>query len=133
VYVDGDSAGTTPLREPLTLAPGAHEVAFRNPRFPASLSYTRTVEVLPGEAADLTFSFWDHIGQITLQVNPWAHVYVDDVYRDATPLDQPLILAPGPHVLRLEHPQLGVLQDTVRVTAGTSETLRYDMREAHFP
>ena len=133
VFVDGDSIGTTPLREPLTLPPGPHEIAFRNPRFPASLSFTRSVEVLPGEAADLAFSFWDHVGQITLQVNPWAHVYVDDVYRDATPLDQPLLLAPGPHVLRLEHPQLGMLRDTIRVTAGTVETLRYNMREAYPP
>ncbi len=133
VYVDGDSVGTTPLREPLTLVPGSHEVAFRNPRFPDAAAHIRTVEVRPGEAADLAFSFWDHVGQITLQVNPWAHVYVDDVYRDATPLDQPLILAPGPHVLRLEHPQLGVLRDTIRVAAGTDDTLRYNMREAHVP
>ena len=133
VYVDGDSVGTTPLREPLVLPPGAHEITFRNPRFPDAASYTRTVEIRPGEANDLSFSFWDHVGQITLKVNPWAHVLVDGEYYDATPLDQPLILAPGLHVLRLEHPQLGVLEDTVRVAAGAEDTLRYNMREAHAP
>ncbi len=35
---------------------------------------------------------------------PWAHVLVDGVPRETTPFARPIALAPGKHVVRLEHP-----------------------------
>jgi serine/threonine-protein kinase len=33
VYVDGEKKGTTPLREPIPLAPGTHLITIANPDF----------------------------------------------------------------------------------------------------
>ncbi len=35
---------------------------------------------------------------------PWAHVLVDGVHVETTPFAQPLLLKPGRHLVRLEHP-----------------------------
>lgn len=129
VYVEGDSVGVTPLgvTRPLTLPAGTYRITLRQPDLPAFPSYDTTVEVTPGRTSRIDVSLWQTVGRVMLVVNPWARISVDGIYRDTTPLGQPLIMAPGTHVLTLEHDGLGRLQDTIRVEAGRVDTLRYNL------
>lgn len=124
VYVDGDSLGSTPLT--LTLAPGTRHLRLHHQGFP---EYQSNLDIHPGQADTLSVSFWRMVGQVTLEVSPWAQVYIDGVFRDTTPLDRPLILRPGTYALRLEHPDLGRLERTLTIAAGTTQTLRFNLNE----
>ncbi len=126
VYINGDSVGVTPFGTTSTQAldAGEYEITLQPimPDFPA---YRTTIEIEPGKARDLNVSLWEAVGRITFQVNPWAYVTIDGIYRDDTPLS--LILAPGAHNLVLVHPQFGRFEDTITVAAGAIDTLRYNL------
>lgn len=123
VYIGDDSVGVTATT--LDLPVGTYDLVLRHPQFPP---YTRTVAVRPGSAADVNVSLWSTVGQLTLEVQPWAEVYIDDEYRDTVPpQDRPLILAPGRHTLRLVHPTLGSWETTIVAEAGVAETRRFDL------
>jgi serine/threonine-protein kinase len=129
VYVDGDSIGVTPLDQAIALDPGTHSVSLRHPDFPA---YEVALEAIPGKPDTLEVSLWTTVGTLQLEVSPWADVYIDGEYRDKTPIspERPLIVAPGEHTLRLEHPSLGAYDTTFSVDAGKQWTLRHTMRKS---
>ncbi|HEX8386842.1 MAG TPA: PEGA domain-containing protein, partial [Rubricoccaceae bacterium] len=122
--VDGRPVGTTPV-PPLSLSAGTHEVTFENPGFPV---HTTTVEVVPGGTARAAVSLWSLVARVTLDVTPWAEVWVDGRRWDTVPPQtRPLALAPGTHTLRFEHPTLGRRESTVHVSAGEARTVQVRM------
>ncbi len=124
VRVDGQPVGTTPVAA-LALAAGAHDVTFENPAFPV---HTLSVRVEAGEAARASVSLWSLACRVTLDVSPWARVVVDGRPWDTVPPQtRPLVLAPGEHTLRFEHPTLGVREQRLRVAAGEQRTVRVRM------
>ena len=126
VRVDGRAVGTTPVA-PLALAAGLHEVTFENPGFP---THTMTVRVAPGETVRAAVSLWSLVARVRLDVAPWAEVWVDGRRWDTVPPQaRPLVLAPGAHTLRFEHPTLGRREATLRVAAGEERTLQIRMTD----
>ncbi|HEX8299873.1 MAG TPA: protein kinase, partial [Rubricoccaceae bacterium] len=94
VLIDGRAAGTTPLG-PVALAPGLHTVTLVNPGFPP---YETPLRVAPGEAARVAVSLWQTVARVTLDIAPWAVVWVDGQrWETVPPQTRPLTLAPGVH------------------------------------
>lgn len=50
--------------------------------------------------------------------SPWAHVVVDGEHRATTPFAQPIVLSPGKHVVRLEHPHAPPEERVINGQAG---------------
>ena len=64
-------------------------------------------------------------GELVLLIRPWAKVEVDGRDVGVTPLNEPLMLAAGDHVVRLVNPDLGKdITRTVRITASSREVLK---------
>lgn len=127
VVANSDTLGRSPLPFPVLREPGTYDLLFLNPDFP---SHQTQVEVRPGQTTDISVSLWDLVARVTLEVSPWAAVWVDGVARDTIPpQSRPFILAPGEHRVRLNHPALGEHRSTFRVEAGESRTLRYNLYE----
>ncbi|HZR09070.1 MAG TPA: serine/threonine-protein kinase [Myxococcales bacterium] len=64
-------------------------------------------------------------GELILLIRPWAKVEVDGRDVGVTPLNEPLMLAAGDHVVRLVNPDLGKdITRTVRITASGREVLK---------
>lgn len=125
VLVDGREVGEGPLVEVGALPAGSHEVTLRNPDFP---ELTRTVTVRPGAEARVPVSLWALVERVTVQVHPFAEVYVDGrLFGTLPPQRRPLLLTPGAHTLRLVHPSLGTHTVTVRAEAGRERTLSYNL------
>ncbi|NIW47219.1 MAG: PEGA domain-containing protein [Gammaproteobacteria bacterium] len=57
-----------------------------------------------------------------MEARPWAEVYVDNQFRDSTPLGKPILLSPGKHFLELKHPQLSSYREFINIASG--DTLR---------
>ena len=69
------------------------------------------------------------VGMLTVEAIPWAEVYVNGEYRDETPLERPLVVAPGTHTLTLKHPTLGTLEAPFTIVAEESKTLKYNLNQ----
>lgn len=104
IYLDGTYVGTTPLAGRLRVAVGQHDVMFSNPHFdPIAKSITvGREEVLVVEA-----DFFQTAAYLLVAVSPWAEIYVDEQYRDTTPLSAPIVVSAGSRLLRLRHPTFG--------------------------
>ncbi|MEO1170602.1 MAG: PEGA domain-containing protein [Myxococcota bacterium] len=66
-------------------------------------------------------------GSLTLQTNPWTHVFIDGERVGMTPIFE-LELAAGPKTLRLVNKELGVDERTrVRIRPGRTERLKLNL------
>jgi serine/threonine-protein kinase len=124
VLIDGTFRGRTPLGAPLTLNAGTHTVTLRHPQFPDS---TMAVALSPGDSTALSVSLWDLVGTLSLEVSPWADVFIGGEQRDTTPLERPLILPPGRHTLTLRNPTLGRLDTTLTIRRGEEHAVRINL------
>jgi serine/threonine-protein kinase len=120
VFIDGDSIGQTPLRSPVILREGSHEIHFKNPKFPLIRT---AAEIGENASPALSFSLWEHVAQLEIHVTPWADVFIDGQRRELPPGEEALILLPGKHSLRFVHPQLGEKNETVFLLAGETRKL----------
>jgi serine/threonine protein kinase len=121
VFLGNEYVGTTPLAGSLKVRAGVYTMTFNNPSF---LPLVRTVIVRPGAQTIVDASFLDQVGYLLVVSHPWAHIYVDDQYRETTPLGQPLILSSGHRKIRLHNP---AYEDIVTdVLVGVRDTVRLD-------
>lgn len=126
VYINGDSLGPTPLNQPLELNTGYHQLRLVNPEFP---DYETRVKIADGQTNMFEVSFWDHVGQLHLEISPWAVVFVDGDSVDTIPPQQrPVILEPGAHQLMLKHPVLGEWRTEFSISAGENLNLKFNLR-----
>lgn len=100
VYVDGHLVGETPIAQPVFLTQGKHAVTFSNPTFDPIL---KNIDVRAGRDQVVAADFMQSAGFLLCSVQPWAEVYVDEQYKDTTPLNKPIILTAGPHHIRLHN------------------------------
>ncbi len=127
VWIDGDSLTTT-SSDTLELDAGQREIVLRNPDFP---DQSRRIRIEAGEVAQLSISLWSTVARLSLTIVPWAEVEVDGVVVDTIPPQlRPLILSPGPHRLRLLHPDYGQIERDVILGAGEHREMAYNMRDA---
>jgi hypothetical protein len=67
-------------------------------------------------------------GRIEVTVLPWGTISIDGgIRRRDTDVAFEESLAPGPHVVRVEHPTLGARERTVRVQAGRTSSTSFDL------
>jgi serine/threonine protein kinase len=100
VYVDGRLIGETPLAQPVYLVQGKHAVTFSNPAFDPIL---KSIDVQPGKDQVVSGDFLENAGFLLCTVKPWAEIYVDEQYKDTTPLNRPIILSAGSHRIRFHN------------------------------
>jgi serine/threonine-protein kinase len=67
-------------------------------------------------------------GALRVVAEPWAHVYVDGKLMETTPFANPILLTPGVHHLRLEHPSAPPERREVELAAGQSLLLEVSMK-----
>lgn len=118
VFVDDKPVGETPLTMPLTLPRGTHTIVFTHPSFSPIV---KSVTVRGGREESVNGNFLEQSGYLRVTVTPWAEVFVDETYRDTTPLQAPIPVAAGPHKVRLHH---SAFPDIIRdITVRANDTL----------
>lgn len=119
IVIDGQEADSHVTRRNFPLSPGKHTVAFLNPGFSPQVMQ---VDLAPGEEKSLRWSFLLDAGFLWVEARPWAEVFIDNKFHDTTPLNQPLVLSSGEHLLELKHPRLAAHREIITIRAG--DTLR---------
>jgi serine/threonine protein kinase len=124
VYVDNQLIGETPMSMPVQLPSGTHAVMFANPSFEPIV---RTVTIEPGRDVTVNGDFLVSAGYLLCVVKPWAEVFVNEQYKDTTPLSKPLMLSPGRYTVRFHNaafPDI-IREITVRSKDTTTVTVSF--------
>lgn len=69
----------------------------------------------------------ESFGELYVQCLPWAHVNIDSVDLETTPLERNLRLRAGIHVLELTHPQYPPYRENITVMPGRLTTVKVDL------
>ncbi len=126
VYIDGEFKDTTPLGEPLTLAPGRHLLELKNPK---SRAYARReIFLTPACTETLRVVLNPGVGYLMVYATPWANVYIDGTLKATTPLSEPLPLEAGKHLVRFQHPNFSAVEDTIEIFPGRTVEKRIRFR-----
>jgi serine/threonine protein kinase len=121
VYVDNILIGETPISKPLTLSAGKHAVMFMHPSFDPIL---QIITVAKNKELPVTANFIENAGFLSCIVTPWAEVYVDEQYKDITPLGKPIVLSPGKHQVRLKNTSFVDVLREVTIKSKDTTSLR---------
>ena len=95
VKVDGKEVGLSPLRDPLILGPGEHEITISLEKHD---TVTHTLNLTSGAETTAIFELKESKTEITVVANEdSADVSLDGQKIGTTPFDDPIVVAPGPH------------------------------------
>lgn len=132
VLVDGQRVATTPLAEPLRIAPGEHLVEVRAQGYEGvqqlvivSAGQAREVRIVPVAAT----SVGPRAASTTLQVTanaPGVSVQIDG---RAAQVSAPVPVSPGVHSVRVSAPGRASWQGRVRVEPGSARVVRVQLGE----
>lgn len=119
VYVNNQLIGETPIARPVILAAGSHTIMFANPSFDPIV---KSVTVEPHQEITVAGDFIENAGYVHCVVTPWAEVYVDEQYKDTTPLTKPIVLSAGKHSLRFRNSAFAdIVKEIVVVAKDTTQ------------
>ena len=130
VYVNDIYLGQTPFSKAVRVKSGPCTITFSNPMF---VPVSKRI-VVPGDSEVVVESnFLDQAGFIVIRVLPWGEVYIDDHYRDTTPLDKPLIASAGTRKIRIHNPAFEDLLYEAAVVKGDTLRLSFNLEERKRP
>lgn len=123
VIINNQPIGATPLTAAISLESGRHTIIFDNPNY---LPYVETIEILPGERKKIDVTI---VGFLDVKATPWAIVYMNGALLDTTPFIDPDLhmVSPGNHILRLENPNFGYIEEDIAIAAGETLTVDRDL------
>jgi len=125
VYLDEQYVGTTPIAGSIRVAAGSHTIAFNNPQFAPII---RTIAIRKNEDLPVEADFLKASGYLLFNISPWAEIFIDDQYRETTPLSTPLVVSSGTRKIRLSHPSFSDQVFEVGVNAGDTVKVSHDFR-----
>lgn len=123
VYVNNLFIGETPMAKPVYLATGSHSVMFTNPAFDPIV---KTITVAGSGEQTVNGNFLEQTGYVRINVKPWGEVYVDEQYKDTTPLSKPMMLSAGRHSFRFKNGSYADILKEVVVIAKDTVQLNVD-------
>jgi hypothetical protein len=120
VYLDSEKIDTTPLKKPLVLPAGPHRLTLRHPQYPA---YSQMIQIQPEAMATVHADLDTLFGYLDCQIYPWGDIFIDGQYAGQTPLQNPLVIQSGNHVLTVKNPRYAETQR--KIVIQKRDTLRY--------
>ncbi len=120
VYLDSEKIETTPLKKPLVLPAGPHRLTLRHPQYPA---YSQVIQIQPEAITTVHADLDTLFGYLDCQVYPWGDIFIDGQYAGQTPLQNPLVMQSGNHVLTVRNPRYAEVHQKIAIPK--RDTLRY--------
>jgi serine/threonine-protein kinase len=130
VYVNNVYLGQTPFSHTVQVKSGRANVTFSNPMF---VPVTRNITVPKNAEIVVEENFLDHAGYMVIRVFPWGEVYIDDHFRDTTPLGKPLIASVGTRKIRIHNPSYEDLFYDAEIQKGDTVSLSFNLVERKHP
>ena len=115
VYIEGKFLGTTPLLSGTKCLPGEHLVRFEHPEFPV---VTKLIDFGDKAEFSININMENEFGRLDFEIIPWGYIIIDDMNEGTAPLPKPLFVAPGEHVVKIQHPNFMEVVRQIDIKAG---------------
>jgi serine/threonine-protein kinase len=115
VYIDSTFYEETPLSNSISVDPGIRFIELKNPNFQ---TYSQYYSFNPGQEDTLIVELKMNVGFLNIRILPWAKIYIDGKYKETSPIESPLKLASGEHIVTLTNPNFSSITDTIHVSSG---------------
>ena len=115
VYIDNVYHEDTPLSRPISLEPGAHFIELKNPNYK---TFSKHYEFRSAQSETLYVEMKINVGFLNIRVLPWAKIYIDGQYHETSPIEDPITVAAGEHIVTLTNPNYTTIKDTIQVVSG---------------
>ena len=122
IYVDEIKRESTPLKNPLQVSAGIHQVKLVHPEYP---HYKQLIHLKPDESFQISVNLDTTIGYFTCRVHPWGEIFIDDRSIGQTPLNKPIRLEAGKHVLVVRNP--GYSEFIKSFTLNKNDTISFNI------
>lgn len=119
ITIDKKIVETTPLKNPVELSAGRHEIIFNHPDYP---ELRRTIEIISGEHQQLKINLNNYSAYIFCEVHPWGEIFINGNFFGQTPLTSPIRINPGKIRLSIRNP--GFSEFTEEIIINSGDTLR---------
>lgn len=123
ILIDSLRIDTTPLKEPYQLTAGRHTIQLKHPDYP---EYSSIVKISENDTLKVSVNLDTLVGFFICNVYPWGDIYVNDDFKEQTPLSKPILLTPGPHTLEIKNPDFKSYRRIINITK--SDTLKIVVR-----
>lgn len=125
IMIDGREADSHAVQQIIPVTPGRHTITFVHPNFSPQVMH---IDVQDGEQKEIQWSFFENAGFLWVEARPWAEVYIDNTFRDSTPLKNPIALSTGKHLLELKHPRLATHREQLTILSGDTVQVQVQLR-----
>ena len=112
VYIDSQLKNTTPLQDPIELKPGRYEIELKHPKFP---SYVKNIRIEAEKDYYIAATLFSYL---SCNIFPWGDIYLNGELLGQTPFSEPLVIAPGRHVLTVKNQEYGSIDQAFSVAPG---------------
>lgn len=128
VFLKNDSLGITPLSLISDAEKNELEIELQTPGFPI---IKKTVTRTDQTAQKIHINFWKEVGYLDIAIIPWGEIWIDGDSIDVSPINRPIVLAPGNHRLMVRHSSLKNITESFYVAIG--ETLKKTIQLQRIP
>jgi serine/threonine-protein kinase len=115
VYIDSIYYEETPLSKPIPVDPGIRFVELKNPNFQ---TFSQYYHFNPAQKETLIVELKMNVGFLNIRILPWAKIYIDGQFLETSPIENPLTLVAGKHIVTLTNPNFASIMDTIEVSSG---------------
>ena len=122
IYVDDVKRESTPMKNPLRVSAGIHQIKLVHPEYP---HFNKTVNLNPEESYHISVNLDTTIGYMTCRVHPWGEVFIDDKLIGQTPLSNYIRLEAGNHMLIIKNP--GYSDYSKQFTINKNDTVSFNI------
>lgn len=123
VFIDSIKIDTTPLKELYRLTSGEHVLQLKHPQYP---DYRSILNIPENDTLLISVNLDTLVGFFTCNVFPWGDIYINEDFKGQTPLNKPIILKPGKHVLEVKNPGYKIYKSEISITK--SDTLKKTLK-----
>jgi len=126
VYMNAVRIGSTPNLPVFESASGQINLTLHNPGFPP-IPLDTTLK--SSDTLSLSIDLLDHVTTLQITAVPWANISLDEAPVGSTPLQAPIYISPGDHVLKLEHPEFGLVLKEFTAEKGRALTIHSNIEK----
>jgi serine/threonine protein kinase len=122
IYIDDIKKEATPLKNPLQVAAGKHQIKLVHPEYP---HYKKLINLNPEESYHISVNLDTTICYLNCRVHPWGEIIIDGKSIGQTPLNRYIRLEAGEHNLIVKNP--GFSDFTQTFTINKNDTISFNI------
>lgn len=122
ITIDKNIIDSTPLKNPIQLTAGVHEIIFRHPDYPEQ---QRMIRIENDEVKNIKINLNDYLAYLFCDVYPWGEIFINGKLIGQTPLNSPIKIIPGKIILSIKNPDFTEYSEELNLKSGDSLIIQH--------